>query len=73
MHTGISSGLVVTGEVDLDEGTHGVAGDTINLTARLCSHAKGGEILVGANTYHQALGFFAFEELKPVKVKGKTE
>jgi class 3 adenylate cyclase len=27
MHTGINTGLVVTGEVDLERGTHGVAGD----------------------------------------------
>jgi hypothetical protein len=29
MHTGINTGLVVTGEVDMDRGTHGIAGDTI--------------------------------------------
>jgi hypothetical protein len=27
-HTGITTGLVVTGEVNLEKGTHGVAGDT---------------------------------------------
>ena len=27
MHTGINTGLVVTGEVDMEKGTHGVAGD----------------------------------------------
>jgi tetratricopeptide (TPR) repeat protein len=73
MHTGINTGLVVTGEVDLDEGTHRVAGDAINLTARLCSLAAGGEILVGADTYHQARGSFTFKELEPAKVKGKHE
>jgi class 3 adenylate cyclase len=40
MHTGINTGLVVTGEVNLEKGTHGVAGDTINLAARLSSLAK---------------------------------
>jgi class 3 adenylate cyclase len=35
MHTGINTGLVVTGEVDLEKGTHGVSGDTINLASRL--------------------------------------
>ena len=34
MHTGINTGLVVTGEVDMEKGTHGVAGDTINLACR---------------------------------------
>ena len=40
MHTGINTGLVVTGEVDMEKGTHGVAGDTINLAARLSSLAR---------------------------------
>jgi len=31
MHTGINTGLVVTGGVNIEKGTHGVAGDTINL------------------------------------------
>jgi len=35
MHTGINTGLVVTGEVDMEKGTHGVVGDTINLASRL--------------------------------------
>ena len=73
MHTGINTGLVVTGEVNLKKGTHGVAGDTINLAARLSSLAKANEIIVGADTYHQAEGYFAFEGLEPARVKGKTE
>jgi class 3 adenylate cyclase/tetratricopeptide (TPR) repeat protein len=73
MHTGINTGLVVTGEVNLEKGTHGVAGDTINLAARLSGLAKADEIIVGLDTYHQAEGYFAFEGLEPTKVKGKTE
>ena len=33
MHTGICTGLVVTGEVNLEKGTHGVFGDTINIAS----------------------------------------
>jgi len=73
MHTGINTGLVVTGEVNLEKGTHGIAGDTINLAARLSSLAKADEIIVGPDTYHQAEGYFAFERLGPTRVKGKTE
>ena len=51
MHSGINSGLVVTGEIDIEKGTHGVAGDTVNLASRLCSLGKAGEILVGPATY----------------------
>jgi class 3 adenylate cyclase len=63
MHTGVNTGLVVTGEVDMEKGTHGVAGDTINLASRLSSIAKAGEILVGLDTYRQAEGYFIFEAL----------
>jgi class 3 adenylate cyclase/tetratricopeptide (TPR) repeat protein len=73
MHTGINTGLVVTGKVDMEKGTHGVAGDTINLASRLSSLAKEGEILVGPDTYRQAEGHFTFESLEPTPVKGKAE
>jgi class 3 adenylate cyclase/tetratricopeptide (TPR) repeat protein len=72
-HTGITTGLVVTGEVNLDKGTHGVAGDTINLASRLCGLAKPGEILVNESTYLQSTGAFSFDRLEPVSVKGKAE
>ena len=72
MHTGINTGLVVTGEVNVARGTHGVAGDTINLASRLSNLAKPGEILIDGDTCRQAKAHFAFERLKPIKVKGKT-
>jgi len=72
MHTGINTGLVVTGKVDMEKGTHGIAGDTINLASRLSSLAKGGEIMVGPGTYRQAEGHFTFESLGPTTVKGKA-
>ena len=73
MHTGINTGLVVTGEVNIEKGTHGVAGDTINLASRLSSLAEAGEIMVGSDTYRQAEGHFGFEILEPTAVKGKAE
>jgi class 3 adenylate cyclase/tetratricopeptide (TPR) repeat protein len=72
-HSGIATGLVVTGEVNLEKGTHGVAGDTINLASRLSGLATPGEILVGESTYLQSKGMFSFERLHPVFVKGKAE
>jgi class 3 adenylate cyclase/tetratricopeptide (TPR) repeat protein len=73
MHTGICTGLVVTGEVNLEKGTHGVLGDTINTAARLSGLAKPGEIVIGSDTYHQAEGYFNFEPMEPATVKGKVE
>jgi len=73
MHTGINTGLVITGEVDIEKGTHGLTGDAINLASRLEGIADAGEIIVGANTYHLARSWFEFESLEPTKVKGKSE
>ncbi len=73
MHSGINTGLVVTGEVKLDQGTHGLTGDAINTASRLQGLAKADEILVGYEIYRQTEGYFDFEELEPTKVKGKAE
>ncbi len=72
MHTGINTGLVVTGEVDMERGTHGVAGDTINLAARLSNLAKPGEILIDVDTCRQVEGHFRCEFLEEKTVKGKA-
>ena len=73
MHSGINTGLVVTGQVDMKLGSHGVAGDTINLASRLCALADPGEVLLDADTRRQAEGHFIFEALKPATLKGKAE
>ena len=73
MHIGINTGLVVTGEVNVEKGTHGLTGDSINLASRLESIAEAGEIVVGPDTYHQAASWFKFEALEPTKVKGKAD
>ncbi len=73
MHTGINTGLVVTGELNLEKGTHDVLGDTINIASRLSGLAKADEIMVGADTYLHAEDYFEFKKKKAVKVKGKEE
>jgi class 3 adenylate cyclase/tetratricopeptide (TPR) repeat protein len=73
MHSGINTGLVVTGEVNMEKGTHGVTGDTINLASRLQSLAQKGEILVGHDTYRQSEGQFSFESMSPTTFKGKAD
>jgi predicted ATPase/class 3 adenylate cyclase len=73
MHIGISTGLVVTEGIPLADGTHHVAGDTINVASRLSNLAKAGETLVAHTTYSQTEGFFSFERLEPVRLKGKTK
>jgi len=72
MHTGINTGLVVTGEVNMERGTHGIAGDTINLASRLSNLANPGEILVDVDTCRQVEGQFACEYIETTTVKGKA-
>jgi predicted ATPase/class 3 adenylate cyclase len=73
MHTGISTGLVVTGDKYIGKSRHGLTGDTINLAKRLTGLAASGDIVVGPDTYHQSGGYFDFEALEPTKVKGKNQ
>lgn len=72
IHTGMNTGLVVTGEVNEQNGSHGLTGLNINIASRLEGLSKDDEILVGPRTYELARQFFNFQTLKPVKVKGKT-
>ena len=71
MHTGINTGLLVTGDEYIGKGRHGLTGDTVNLASRLAKLAQAGETLVGQDTYRHAEGYFIFEQLEPKKVKGK--
>jgi class 3 adenylate cyclase/tetratricopeptide (TPR) repeat protein len=73
MHSGINTGLAVTADADPEKGTHGVTGEAVNLGARLSDLADAGDILVGEETYRASRERFAFEALKPVKVKGKSD
>ena len=73
MHSGINTGLVVTGEIDVQKGTHGITGEAINLASRLQDLAQAGEILVGPDTFRQAEGHFTFKSLKPTVVKGRIQ
>ena len=73
MHTGINTGLVVTGEVNFEKGTHGVAGDTVNVAARLSGLGSAGDIVVSWDTYLQSEGYFDFEDIGRSKIKGKQE
>jgi class 3 adenylate cyclase/tetratricopeptide (TPR) repeat protein len=73
MHTGINTGMVVTGELNLEKGVHGVVGDAVNVAARLSSLANAGEILVDRETYSRTEGYFQFDNLQSVQLKGKSK
>lgn len=73
MHTGINSGVVVTGEMKHEQGVHGALGDAINMAYKFMSIAHPGEIVVGPDTYHRAKNSFLFEKNEGTDIKGGRE
>ena len=73
MHTGISTGLVVTHVRDIREGSYGITGDTVNIGARLATRAETDEIMVGPETHSLIEPYFKTEALEPIMVRGKTQ
>jgi len=73
MHTGINTGLVVTGDEYIGKGRHGLTGGTINLAKRLTGLAGEGEIVIGPDTQFQTAGLFTVEIKEKTTVKGKAE
>ena len=70
MHTGINTDLAITCDVTMNGGLQGIAGGTQNLAAHFCSLAKPGDILVGSETYRQAIGYFIFNAQESVGLEG---
>jgi class 3 adenylate cyclase/tetratricopeptide (TPR) repeat protein len=73
MHTGISTGLVVTHIRDIRDGSYGITGDTVNIGARLASHSEADEILVSPETHGLIAPYFNTEAIEEITVKGKTQ
>jgi class 3 adenylate cyclase len=73
MHSGINTGLIVTGEVDIERRIHGAVGDTLNLASRLADIARPGEILIGSQTHELVAPYFETKPLASVSLKGKTK
>ena len=74
LHTGISSGTVIAGNVGTDQRmSYNVVGDTVNVAARLEGVATAGQILVTQSTYRLTHGIFEFRPLEPIRVQGKKD
>jgi predicted ATPase/class 3 adenylate cyclase len=73
MHTGIHTGLIVTNLRDDRDGIFGITGDTVNIGARLKSHAETDEILISQRTQQLIGPYFETEVFREIKLKGKSK
>ena len=68
---------ITTGEALVGQGaarqTEGVVGDVVNTASRLQGVAPVGGVVVAAATWRATRTLFDYEELEPVRVKGKAE
>jgi adenylate cyclase len=72
---GINSGTAIVGNIG-SEGLrldYTAIGDTVNLSARLESNAKPGQILISEHTYARVKDIFRIEPVGEIKVKGKEK
>jgi adenylate cyclase len=71
---GIASGLIYCGVVGASfRREYTVMGDIANIAARMMQAAQPGQILVHGPARRLAAGRFAWRDLPPITVKGKTE
>jgi len=65
MHSGINTGLVITGDTDVSKGLDGFSGQTINIASRLADMAAPDEILIGPDTYKKTSMHIVYEPITP--------
>ena len=70
MHSAISTGVVVTSEVDRTS-ADSAYGDSVTLASRLLSLAGPDEIVCTEETQVETVGYFEFEALGPKAVRGR--
>jgi class 3 adenylate cyclase len=74
IHTGINSGLVISGDISGPVVREfSIMGDPVNIAARLKDLAPPGQIWVGPETHRYTRGAFEFRAMKPMVLKGKEQ
>ena len=72
MGIGVNTGAVTVGNIgSARRMDYTCIGDTVNLAARLCAHAAGGQVLISDLTFNSLKGKYPSQKLEPIRVKGK--
>jgi adenylate cyclase len=70
---GVNTGIVTAGNIGSPKRIdYTVIGDAVNVSSRLCSNAKPGEVLISESTTAKIRGLFELKRLEPLQVKGKS-
>ena len=71
---GINYGEVISGNIGSDrQMNYTVIGDNVNLAARLCSHAKPGQIVISKSVFESLDDHEGFKSMNPIALKGKSK
>ena len=74
MGIGLNTGECIIGNIGSEQRLEYTAiGDSVNVSPRLCSAAKGGQILISETTFLEIAEMIDITKLDPITVKGKSE
>jgi adenylate cyclase len=74
MGIGLNTGECIVGNIGSEKRLEYTAiGDSVNIASRLCSAAKGGQILISESTYLEMAEMIDVKVLDPINVKGKAD
>ena len=71
---GVNTGVVTAGNIGSPKRIdYTVIGDAVNVSARLCSNATPGQVLISESTVAEVEGSFQLVQLEPLQLKGKSQ